>query len=228
MSSRILVVDDDVALAEMIGIVLEGEGYTVSTCPDGAKAVAAFQEHHPDLVLLDVMLPGMDGFEVCAALRAESNVPIVMLTARSDTADVVTGLEAGADDYVPKPFKPRELVARVRAHLSRYERLVAAKQGDVLVIRGLKIDRTARRVFVNGEERTLTAKEFDLLNFLASNPNRVFTREALFREIWGEESLGEIATITVHVKKIREKIELDTAKPQYIETIWGVGYRFRV
>ena len=117
MSSRILVVDDDVALAEMIGIVLEGEGYTVSTCPDGAKAVAAFQEHHPDLVLLDVMLPGMDGFEVCAALRAESNVPIVMLTARSDTADVVTGLEAGADDYVPKPFKPRELVARVRARL---------------------------------------------------------------------------------------------------------------
>ena len=116
----------------------------------------------------------------------------------------------------------------MRAHLSRYERLVAAKQGDVLVIRGLKIDRTARRVFVNGEERTLTAKEFALLHFLASNPNRVFTREALFREIWGEESLGEIATITVHVKKIREKIELDTAKPQYIETIWGVGYRFRV
>jgi len=150
------------------------------------------------------------------------------VSAKRDDIDKVQGLGLGADDYITKPFSPRELVARVRAHLSRYERLVSAKQGDVLVIRGLKIDRSAHRVFVNGEERTLTAKEFDLLNFLASNPNRVFKRDELFREIWGEESIGEIATITVHIKKIREKIEVDSAKPQYIETIWGVGYRFRV
>ena len=177
MSSRILVVDDDVALAAMIGIVLEGEGYTVSTCPDGAKAVAAFQEHHPDLVLLDVMLPGMDGFEVCAALRAESNVPIVMLTARSDTADVVTGLEAGADDYVPKPFKPRELVARVRARLRGREDAGEER----IVLADLEIDVPGHAVRRGDRLIALTPLEFDLLATLARTPSKVFSREELPR-----------------------------------------------
>ena len=211
---QILIVEDDESIAELERDYLQASGFATKLCFHGRDGMQEALSGTYDLIILDLMLPGESGFEICREVRERYNTPILIVSAKRDD--------------ITKPFSPRELVARVRAHLSRYERLVAAKQGDVLVIRGLKIDRTARRVFVNGEERTLTAKEFDLLNFLASNPNRVFTREALFREIWGEESLGEIATITVHVKKIREKIELDTAKPQYIETIWGVGYRFRV
>jgi len=225
--SKILLVDDDIELTDLLAEVLRLTGFEVEVANNGQEALDKLNASH-QLVLLDIMMPVLNGIETLKKIRQTSNVPVMMLTARGEEIDRVLGLELGADDYITKPFSPRELVARVRAHLSRYERLVSAKQGDVLVIRGLKIDRSAHRVFVNGEERTLTAKEFDLLNFLASNPNRVFKRDELFREIWGEESIGEIATITVHIKKIREKIEVDSAKPQYIETIWGVGYRFRV
>ena len=221
MSSRILVVDDDVALAEMIGIVLEGEGYTVSTCPDGAKAVAAFQEHHPDLVLLDVMLPGMDGFEVCAALRAESNVPIVMLTARSDTADVVTGLEAGADDYVPKPFKPRELVARVRARLRGREDAGEER----IALADLEIDVPGHAVRRGDRLIALTPLEFDLLATLARTPSKVFSREELLEQVWGYRHAADTRLVNVHVQRLRSKIERDPEKPEIAVTVRGVGYR---
>ena len=184
-----------------------------------------------DLVVLDLMLPGIDGFEVCRKIREEKNLPILMVSAKKDDIDKIRGLGLGADDYMTKPFSPSELVARVKAHMARYERLVgtsAKQQNDIVEIRGIRIDKTARRVYVEGEERAFTTKEFDLLTFLAENPNHVFTKEELFREIWDMDSVGDIATVTVHIKKIREKIEADTAKPQYIETIWGVGYRFKV
>ena len=183
-----------------------------------------------NLVILDLMLPGVDGFEICRKVREEKNTPIIMVSAKKDDIDKIRGLGLGADDYMTKPFSPSELVARVKAHLARYERLIgsAAEVNKVIEIRGLKIDTTARRVWVNGEERTFTTKEFDLLTFLASHPNHVYTKDELFSEIWDMESIGDIATVTVHIKKIREKIELDTSNPQYIETIWGVGYRFRV
>ena len=172
----------------------------------------------------------MDGFEICKKVREEKNIPILMVSAKKDDIDKIRGLGMGADDYMTKPFSPSELVARVKAHLARYERLVNSnvKENDIVEIRGIKIDKTARRVWINGEEKNFTTKEFDLLTFLAENPNHVYTKEELFREIWDMESIGDIATVTVHIKKIREKIEFDTAKPQYIETIWGVGYRFKV
>ena len=176
------------------------------------------------------MLPGMDGFEVCKHIREKKDVPVIMVSAKKDDIDKIRGLGLGADDYLTKPFSPSELVARVKAHLSRYSRLVGnnAKKNDIIEIRELKIDKTARRVFIDGVEKPFTTKEFDLLTFLAENPNHVFSKEELFRQIWNMESVGDIATVTVHIKKIREKIEYDTSNPQYIETIWGVGYRFKI
>ena len=183
-----------------------------------------------DLIILDLMLPDMDGFEICRQIREKKDIPIIMVTAKKNDIDKIRGLGLGADDYMTKPFSPSELVARVKAHLARYERLIGSNtvENDIVEIRGIKIDKTARRVWVNGEERQFTTKEFDLLTFLAENPNHVFTKEELFRKIWDMESIGDIATVTVHIKKIREKIEMNTNKPQYIETIWGVGYRFKL
>ena len=183
-----------------------------------------------DLFILDLMLPEVDGFEICRQIREKKNTPILMVSAKKDDIDKIRGLGLGADDYVTKPFSPSELVARVKAHLARYERLIGSNvpENDIVEIRGIRIDKTARRVWVNGEEKQFTTKEFDLLTFLAEHPNHVFTKEELFREIWDMESIGDIATVTVHIKKIREKIELNTTKPQYIETIWGVGYRFKL
>ena len=176
------------------------------------------------------MLPGMNGFDICKLIRETKNTPIIMVSAKSEDIDKIRGLGLGADDYMTKPFSPGELVARVKAHIERYQRLTASgiPTNDVIEIRGLKIDKTARRVYVNGEEKAFTTKEFDLLTFLAENPNHVFTKEEIFREIWEMESIGDIATVTVHIKKIREKIEDSSSKPQYIETIWGVGYRFKM
>jgi len=187
-------------------------------------------EEEFDLLILDLMLPEVDGFEICKKVREKRNMPIIMVSAKKDDIDKIRGLGMGADDYMTKPFSPSELVARVKAHLARYERLVNTniKENEIVEIRGIKIDKTARRVWINGEEKTFTTKEFDLLTFLAQNPNHVFTKEELFNKIWDMESVGDIATVTVHIKKIREKIEFNTAKPQYIETIWGVGYRFKV
>ena len=228
--SRILIVEDEISIAELEKDYLELSDYEVDIASDGETGESMALKGDYVLCILDVMLPGKDGFEICKAIRKEKNIPIIMVSAKRDDIDKIRGLGLGADDYITKPFSPSELVARVKAHLARYDRLVASTvpQNDVLEIRGLKIDKTARRVFVNNEERVFTTKEFDLLLFLASNPNKVFSKDELFRNIWDMESIGDIATVTVHIKKIREKIEYDTSKPQYIETIWGVGYRFKV
>ena len=220
--------EDDDLIAELERDYLEINGFETTICEDGRTGLREALEGDYDLIILDLMLPGADGFEICRIVREKKNTPIIIVSARREDIDKIRGLGLGADDYITKPFSPGEMVARVKAHLTRYERLVGQSRSETLEIRGLKIDRTSRQVFVNGEEKVFTAKEFDLLTFLASNPNHVYTREELFREIWGMESVGDIATVTVHIKKIREKIELNSAKPQYIETIWGVGYRFKV
>lgn len=228
--SKILIVEDEEAIADLEKDYLELSDFEVTIENSGDKGLETALAGNFDLVILDLMLPGMDGFEVCKQIREEKNIPIIMVSAKKDDIDKIRGLGLGADDYMTKPFSPSELVARVKAHLARYDRLTgsAAQKNKVIEIRGLKIDTTARRVWINGEEKTFTTKEFDLLTFLASHPNHVYTKEELFREIWDMESIGDIATVTVHIKKIREKVELDTSNPQYIETIWGVGYRFKV
>ena len=227
--SKILIIEDEESIAELERDYLEISSYEVTICNDGEKGLKEALDNEYDLYILDLMLPGVDGFEICKAIRNKKNTPIIMVSAKKDDIDKIRGLGLGADDYMTKPFSPSELVARVKAHLARYERLVgsAMPENDVIEIRGLKIDKTARRVFVNGEEKTFTTKEFDLLTFLAQNPNHVYSKEELFNKIWDMESIGDIATVTVHIKKIREKIEFDTSNPQYIETIWGVGYRFK-
>ena len=229
--SKILIIEDEEAIADLEKDYLELSDFEVDICNSGDEGLKAALTGSYNLVVLDLMLPGVDGFEVCKQIREEKDIPILMVSAKKDDIDKIRGLGLGADDYMTKPFSPSELVARVKAHLARYDRLVgssAKPQNDIVEIRGLRIDKTARRVYVDGEEKSFTTKEFDLLTFLAENPNHVFTKEELFREIWDMESIGDIATVTVHIKKIREKIEKDTAKPQYIETIWGVGYRFKI
>lgn len=228
--SRILIVEDEVAIADLEKDYLELSGFEVEIENDGRSGLNRALNEEFDLFILDLMLPEMDGFEICRQIREKKNTPILMVSAKKDDIDKIRGLGLGADDYVTKPFSPSELVARVKAHLARYERLIGSNvpENDIVEIRGIRIDKTARRVWVNGEEKQFTTKEFDLLTFLAEHPNHVFTKEELFREIWDMESIGDIATVTVHIKKIREKIELNTTKPQYIETIWGVGYRFKL
>ena len=228
--SRILIVEDEVAIADLEKDYLELSGFEVEIENDGRSGLNRALNEEFDLFILDLMLPEVDGFEICRQIREKKNTPILMVSAKKDDIDKIRGLGLGADDYVTKPFSPSELVARVKAHLARYERLIGSNvpENDIVEIRGIRIDKTARRVWVNGEEKQFTTKEFDLLTFLAEHPNHVFTKEELFREIWDMESSGDIATVTVHIKKIREKIELNTTKPQYIETIWGVGYRFKL
>lgn len=228
--SRILIIEDEEAIADLEKDYLELSGFEVIIKNTGDEGLKTALEENFDLIVLDLMLPGIDGFEICKKIREVKNIPIIMVSAKKDDIDKIRGLGLGADDYVTKPFSPSELVARVKAHLARYERLIGSNtvENDIVEIRGIKIDKTARRVWVNGEERQFTTKEFDLLTFLAENPNHVFTKEELFRKIWDMESIGDIATVTVHIKKIREKIEMNTNKPQYIETIWGVGYRFKL
>lgn len=228
--SRILIIEDEASIAELEKDYLELNNYEVVIAGDGIKGCELALNEEFDLCILDLMLPGMDGFDICKKIREFKNTPIIMVSAKKDDIDKIRGLGLGADDYMTKPFSPSELVARVKAHLARYERLVGGAKltNEEVNIRGLKIDKSARRVFINGEERNFTSKEFDLLLFLAENPNRVFSKDELFNRIWDMESVGDIATVTVHIKKIREKIEFDSAKPQYIETIWGVGYRFKV
>ena len=228
--SKILIVEDEEAIADLEKDYLELSGFEVQVANDGVKGLELALSDDFNLVILDLMLPGVDGFEICRKVREEKNTPIIMVSAKKDDIDKIRGLGLGADDYMTKPFSPSELVARVKAHLARYERLIgsAVEENKIIEIRGLKIDTTARRVWVNGEEKNFTTKEFDLLTFLASHPNHVYTKDELFREIWDMESIGDIATVTVHIKKLREKIEYDTSNPQYIETIWGVGYRFKM
>ena len=227
---KILIIEDETLLADSLKELMIQKGYEADTAYDGITGEEYAELGIYDLIILDVMLPGMDGFEICKKIREQKNVPILMVSAKKDDIDKIRGLGLGADDYMTKPFSPSELVARVKAHLAQYERLVgvAKPENTVIEIRGLKIDKTARRVWIDGVEKQFTTKEFDLLTFLAENPNHVFTKEELFRKVWNMDSVGDIATVTVHIKKIREKVEYDTSNPQYIETIWGVGYRFKI
>ena len=229
---RVLVVEDEASIREMVALNLKMASWEVVEAPSAERALELMHSgEHCDAALLDIMLPGMDGLSLCETIRrGDSDIGIIIVSAKGQESDKIRGLSIGADDYMTKPFSPSELVARVKAHMARYDRLVgsSAKANDIIEIRGIRIDKTARRVTVDGVEKAFTGKEFDLLTFLAEHPNHVYTKEELFREIWDMESVGDIATVTVHIKKIREKIEFNTAKPQYIETIWGVGYRFKV
>ena len=226
MRKRILIIEDEVSIAELEKDYLELSGFEVEIQNDGEEGLEKALQEEYDLFILDLMLPGIDGFEICRKIREKKNTPIIMVSAKKEDIDKIRGLGLGADDYITKPFSPSEMVARVKAHLARYDRLIGSGMpvNETVEIRGLKIDKTARRVWVNGEEKNFTTKEFDLLAFLAQNRNHVFTKEELFSKIWDMESIGDIATVTVHIKKI----EFNTTKPQYIETIWGVGYRFKV
>ena len=228
--SKILIIEDEVAIADLEKDYLELSGFEVAMEHTGDGGLERALTEEFDLVVLDLMLPGIDGFEVCRQIREKKDIPVIMVSAKKDDIDKIHGLGLGADDYMTKPFSPSELVARVKAHMARYDRLVNThqKNNDTIEIRGIRIDKTARRVYIEGEEKNFTTKEFDLLTFLAENPNHVYTKEELFREIWDMDSVGDIATVTVHIKKIREKIEGGATKPQYIETIWGVGYRFKL
>ncbi|TCP29968.1 DNA-binding response OmpR family regulator [Scopulibacillus darangshiensis] len=225
---RILIVEDEQSIAELEHDYLEINGFHVDIANDGNSALQKVMAEAFDLILLDLMLPGISGFELCKHIRKEQDIPILMVTAKGEDIDKIRGLGLGADDYIVKPFSPNELVARVKAHLSRYDRLKGGgRRMDDIRIRGLVINKEARQVFINNEEVMLTAKEFDLLTFLALHPNRVFSKNDLFERIWGMDSMGDIATVTVHIRKIREKVEMDPANPQYVETLWGAGYRFR-
>jgi len=218
---RVLVVDDDPSLAEMLTIVLRGEGFDPVVCDTGDQAMAAFRRHRPDMVLLDLMLPGMDGIDVCKALRAESGVPIVMLTAKTDTIDVVVGLESGADDYVVKPFKPKELIARIRARLRRYD----DPAPEVISVRDLTIDVAGHGVTRGDTVLTLTPLEFDLLLCLARKPWQVFSREVLLEQVWGYRHAADTRLVNVHVQRLRSKIEHDPENPEIVVTVRGVGYK---
>lgn len=221
MKPRVLVVDDDTALAEMLGIVLRNEGFDAAFVADGARAITAYRELRPDLILLDLMLPGMNGIDVCRAIRAESGVPIVMLTAKSDTVDVVLGLESGADDYMVKPFKPKELVARIRTRLRRVE----PEDAEELDIVGIHIDVPGHKVSRGGEPIALTPLEFDLLVALARKPRQVFTRELLLEQVWGYRHAADTRLVNVHVQRLRSKIERDPERPEIVLTVRGVGYK---
>ncbi len=221
MKGRVLVVDDDLALSEMLSIVLRQEGLEVSHVADGSAALGVFREVRPDLVLLDVMLPGLDGMEICRRIRAESGVPIVMLTARTDTVDIVVGLESGADDYILKPFKPQELIARLRARLRRSDDAEAER----LEIGDLQIDVAGHSVKRDGKPLSLTPLEFDLLVALARKPWQVFTREVLLEQVWGYRHAGDTRLVNVHVQRLRSKVEADPEHPQVVVTVRGVGYK---
>ena len=227
---RILIVEDEQSIAELQRDYLEINGFTVDIENSGDTGLKRAISEDYDLIVLDLMLPVVDGFEICRQVRAEKDTPILIVSARKEDIDKIRGLGLGADDYITKPFSPSELVARVKAHITRYERLVGQKEkrSESIQIRGIRIDKADRRVFVNDSEVSFTTKEFDLLYFLAQNPNHVYSKEELFDKIWGLDSFGDIQTVTVHIKKVREKIEMDSSSPQYIETIWGAGYRFKV
>ncbi|MBI0577445.1 response regulator transcription factor [Neobacillus cucumis] len=227
---KILIVEDDLDIGELQQDYLEINGYDVELQTSGKEGLKRALNKEYDLLIIDIMLPEVDGFEICKQVRAVKNIPILIVSAKKEDIDKIRGLGLGADDYIIKPFSPSELVARVKAHLARYERLIGNMETTKkeIRIRGLVIDEMARKVYVNDKKISLTAKEFDLLLFLAQHPNRVFSKEDLFESIWGMDSSGDITTITVHIRKIRGKIEKDPSNPQYIETVWGAGYMMSV
>ena len=231
---KILIIEDDVSIAEIERDFLEINGFTAELRHDGHSGLAEGLRGGYDLILLDIMLPGLDGYEICRRLRGNVNVPILMVTARSEDVDKVRGLGLGADDYICKPFSPTELVARVRANLAQFERLTAAAAGQErdenrdIVLGALRLNPQTRRVYVREAEVELKNKEFELLCYLVSNPDKVFTKEQLYESIWGMDALGDTKTVAVHVNRLREKIEADPQNPVHIQTVWGVGYRYKV
>jgi DNA-binding response OmpR family regulator len=227
---KVLIIEDEKSIAELERDYLEINGFDVDIALAGDTGLHKAMTKDFDIILLDVMLPVMDGFEICKRIRKVKDIPIMMVTAKKDEIDKIRGFGLGADDYMVKPFSPNELVARIKAHLARYERLVAKQHSmplNEIYSRGLQLNRGARRVYVDNQEVVFTTKEFDLLTFLAANPNQVFSKVQLFERIWGYDSVGDVTTVTVHIRKIREKIEKDPSEPRYIETIWGAGYRFK-
>ena len=233
MKKKILIIEDDSSIAELQRDYLEVAGFNVSVCANSLDGLKAIKENDVDLLILDIMLPEMDGLEILRSMKEDKDIPVLLVSAKKEEIDKIKGLSLGADDYITKPFSPGELVARVKTHLENYERLkhrfsVGVKNPNTLTIRGLKIEKDSHRVFVLGQEVNLAQKEFGLLLYLAQNPNRVFGREELFERVWGLDALGDSATVTVHIGRVREKIESDPSNPQYVETVWGAGYRFRV
>lgn len=225
---NILIIEDEATIANLERDYLEANGFSVDISGTGDDGLYQAMTGNYDLIILDLMLPAIDGFEICKKIRNTKNIPIIMVSAKKEDVDKIRGLGIGADDYVVKPFSPSELVARVKAHISRYSRLTNhAEPSDELYIDGIRIDKRSRRVFVHEQEVIFTSKEFNLLYFLAVNPNQVFSKEDLFERIWGLDSMGDVGTVFVHIRKIREKIETDPSKPKFIETIWGAGYRFK-
>jgi two-component system, OmpR family, response regulator ResD len=224
--AKILVVDDEPNIREVVGLYLRRDGHEVVPAADGEEALSVFGQSEPDLVVLDLMLPKLSGLEVCRRMRADRRVPLIMLTARGEEEERIVGLSLGADDYVVKHFSPRELAARVAAVLRRVEESSGTTGRKVLWFEGLKIDPNTREVLVDGEPVTLTAREFDLLYHMASSPGRVFTRDQLMETVWGYTFSADTSTITVHVRRLREKVEPDPATPRYLQTVWGVGYKF--
>ncbi|TQR35727.1 response regulator transcription factor [Brevibacillus brevis] len=227
---HILIIEDDTVIAEVQKDYLEANGYSVDVATSGDRGLQKALQEEYNLLILDLMLPIVDGFEICKQVRKVKNIPILLVSAKKEDIDKIRGLGLGADDHISKPFSLGELVARVKAHLARYDRLVSDSKPhtakEEIRLRGIRIDKLARRVYINGNEVAFTSKEYDLLLFLVTHPNWVFSKTELFEKIWGLDSYGDIATVTVHISKLREKIESDPAKPQYIETVWGVGYRF--
>ncbi|MFF3022452.1 response regulator transcription factor [Gottfriedia sp. NPDC057948] len=226
---KVLIIEDDQSIALLQRDYLEINDFEVEIESNGKSGLQKALSQEYDLIILDLMLPELNGFEICKKIRESKDIPILIVSAKTEDIDKIRGFGLGADDFIVKPFSPSELIARVKAHLSRYQRL--ANKGQVneeeLQVRGLTIQKDSRKVLVNGEEKIFTTKEFNLLTFLASNPNKVFSKELLFDRIWGFETVGDISTVTVHIRKIREKIEVDPSNPDYIETIWGAGYRFK-
>lgn len=230
---KILIIEDDQSIAKLQKDYLEISGYNVTLVDNGTKGLLELGKDQFDLVILDIMLPGIDGFEVLKKIRETNDIPVLLVSARQEEIYKINGLGLGADDYITKPFSSGELVARVNAHLNKFERLKerfgsSGSSGNKIIVRGLEIQKDARRVFINGNEVTMAMREFDLLLFLVQNANRVFGKEDLFERIWGLDALGDASTVTVHIARIREKIESNPSKPQYIDTVWGAGYRFRV
>jgi len=223
---KILIIEDDLEIAALERDYLQMAGFEAVLAGSGEEGLTSAKT--ADLVILDIMLPGLDGFAVLKKLRETSDIPVILLSARTDEIDKIRGLGLGADDYMQKPFSPGELVARVRAHLARFTRLTSKTSNPKLAVRGLEVDREDRRVCIHGRECGLTPKEFDILLFLMENPNRVYAKEDLFERVWGLEALGDSDTVVVHVRRLREKIEPEPQNPQYVETVWGAGYRFRI
>ncbi|UZQ50130.1 response regulator transcription factor [Clostridium kluyveri] len=226
---KILIIEDDINIAEMERDYLELNGYSVEIVQDGNKGIDMIMGEMYDVIIVDLMLPGKNGFEIIKEVRKKFEIPVIVVSARNEDIDKIRGLNFGADDYMTKPFSPAELAARIKSHISRYERLKGNNfSSEIIVVKGLEINRASHRVTVNGKEVKLTSKEYEILVFLASNPNIVFTKGNIFDSIWGSEFIGDLATVAVHIQKIRKKIEKDPQNPEFIETLWGTGYRFKL